>query len=564
MRSTGFGESKPVPTVADLHHSKANNVEGVMGLYNNDVGQRAAAGVPGELSGSRPYASLKLTPQQGLVPGHMPISKSLDRAPKSNPFPDEALLNKPSYSGPISHPIDLRAIGVGKESDRNSPGQLAQAPPTGFGGKVKTSVEKMIASTGNGIYGTSVIILGCLTVAIIIYATRSTIRKSEFDRGVWGVAFLFAFVTAAMWWSNSRGEKERGIVIDSNRNRQVFQPRGILDKDPLPYPKTMDSPMSFEEQMRQQGVDINNIEGPRAGYGYKHGPTPANQRPLQTSELMRSAAMYNMGESDFNDYMARLEGRAPDQFVQAHAYHPLSAQWDHRSQVDDAERVFGIASAPGRHSMKFKAVDPRIQQAGAKTSHLKDPPPGAVEPIDRVHPWLDNERASGSSFDMDVYATRMTGGGKIGSVDAASIESTRNQEDQFYSSLHGQKPSSPDDLPPELEPIPTTREGMAELIKKREERARRSTEAQKHGYDPNAQPPPYVNQPPAPRPVEYPGLRNESATARGRTAGVSMGAPPPLPRSEEQTANDMFSSFFQVKSQPGEKELQQAQMDHRN
>ncbi len=167
------------------------------------------------------------------------------------------------------------------------------------------------------------------------------------------------------------------------------QRRDQPDADPFrPPPDPMDT---FEDRLRAQGSDPDSLEGPRAGVGYQRAPLPGGRQPLPASALMRAPENSNMSDTDFTEYMRRLGGEAPDQFVQAHPYYTFNAEWDKRTQIDDDQKQFGISNSPGQMNRKFPYKDPRMQQAGAKTSHLKDPPPGAVPPLEKTHPWLEHD-----------------------------------------------------------------------------------------------------------------------------------------------------------------------------
>jgi hypothetical protein len=148
---------------------------------------------------------------------------------------------------------------------------------------------------------------------------------------------------------------------------------------------------TFEDRLRFQGTDPNSLEGPRAGLGYQRSPLPEGRKTLPVAALMRAPEDSNMDAPTFAEYMRQLGGELPNQFYQAHPFYTFNAEWDTRGQIDDDQTQFGISSSPGQMNRKFKYKDPRIQQAGAKTSHLKDPPPGAVPPLEKTHPWLERD-----------------------------------------------------------------------------------------------------------------------------------------------------------------------------
>lgn len=169
----------------------------------------------------------------------------------------------------------------------------------------------------------------------------------------------------------------------------IPQRRDQPDADPFrPPPDEMNT---FEDRLLFQGTDPNSLEGPRAGVGYQRSPLPEGRKTLPVAALMRAPEDSNMDAPTFAEYMRQLGGELPNQFYQAHPYYTFNAEWDKRGQIDDDQTQFGISSSPGQMNRKFKYKDPRIQQAGAKTSHLKDPPPGAVPPLEKTHPWLERD-----------------------------------------------------------------------------------------------------------------------------------------------------------------------------
>ena len=169
----------------------------------------------------------------------------------------------------------------------------------------------------------------------------------------------------------------------------IPQRRDQPDADPFrPPPDPMNT---FEDRLLFQGTDPNSLEGPRAGVGYQRSPLPEGRKTLPVAALMRAPEDSNMDAPTFAEYMRQLGGELPNQFYQAHPYYTFNAEWDKRTQIDDDQTQFGISSSPDQMNRKFKYKDPRIQQAGAKTSHLKDPPPGAVPPLEKTHPWLERD-----------------------------------------------------------------------------------------------------------------------------------------------------------------------------
>ena len=161
--------------------------------------------------------------------------------------------------------------------------------------------------------------------------------------------------------------------------------------DLQPFPRAPEHPETIAMRYAAQGTDVMKLEGPRGEAGYYRGAaTPDGRKTLSDLELMRSARFANMDAGTFEEYMRRLNGEAIPRVVQSHAYMPFAANWETRQQIDDSSRQFGITDQPPQANRKYNYKEPRIAQAGAKTSHLKDPPPGTVHVLEKTHPWIED------------------------------------------------------------------------------------------------------------------------------------------------------------------------------
>lgn len=221
-------------------------------------------------------------------------------------------------------------------------------------------------------------------------------NKNKPRSGYWAptaAIFGFGLVACVYYYKNPRENMTGRKPIGANNFPVV--PRQADQPDVNPYPKPSDPQNTTSQRDMIVGVQGSDIEGPRAKYGYQRGKVTAEDRQrLQEDELMRSAKYHNMDEGTFNEYMARLDGEAPNQFVQSHPYMPFSAHWEERDQIDDMSKRHGIGTGPGPANRKYKYRDPRIQQAGARTMHLKDPPPGSVHALgNKTHPWLERDES---------------------------------------------------------------------------------------------------------------------------------------------------------------------------
>jgi hypothetical protein len=234
---------------------------------------------------------------------------------------------------------------------------------------------------------------------------------------------------AAEWrGADPRDADPRGVVVRAEAARgaiphgglAVPQRRDQADASPFrPPPDQMDT---FEQRLIAQGTDPDLLEGPRAGLGYRRAPLPGGRAPLAASALMRAPENSNMDEATFTEYMRQMNGEMPNQFYQAHPFYTFNANWDTRSQITDDQEHFGISSSPGQMNRKWKYKDARLQQAGARTSHLKDPPPGAVPPLDKTHPWLERDESGTDSPASMVTPLAAVAERAVAAASSSSVE----------------------------------------------------------------------------------------------------------------------------------------------
>ncbi len=499
MSSTGFANTNRVPTMGtggrNTPLSAGKTTKGFEHHYNRSNPQ-APPLVPGQLGMFSRKG--KITPEDGLVPGHLPPSDQMNPTlmKQDTPYPESDLLSatKPFSVHNSQRTQDWRAVGVGPVSDRRGPGKVAKSPPNQgyltptFTGKYKktykgadgpfpreSKMEKMMA--GNNMYGVYFFGVGtavsvtawlrdygamwCLVALILFALTIYSYKNHEAEMGGNSEKMAGHIDKNAITYHANHKE----TPLDTSR-KQVYQPRKRGMKDSSPYPKPLDSETDTATRLKAQGLDQSNVEGPRSDYWYKRGPTPGNRQRLKSDALMRSANQVNMNERELDEYMTRLDGLAPDNFYQVHPYMPFSAFWDHRQQINDPETVHGISTEPGTYGRKWFYKDPKIQQGGAKTMHTKEPPPGSLQPLDKVHPWTEpSELMYGEPFDMDQYTEFVQGHStKVDKMTGGKIASSRAQEDEVIRNMYGRVDKNPDDLPLELQPVPTSREGQAAQI----------------------------------------------------------------------------------------------------
>ena len=614
MNSTGFGGKKGIPRQTSLTPTPTSNhasSEASFKSFHDISGPKPPARAPGQLiGGGNPYPNSLETPLNGLVPGHLPPNRSLDRSRKIDPYPSSTRYGKTPFVGrERGKRTDWNAVGVGPETKRRSPGQVAKTPLNQ--GKWQDIKEKVSGSmTGSGssqVYKTVMYFFACASLVTAFLGIRSYTQRRHTDTTMGGLAILFAIIASSVYMYKGK-EFEKAIqtkdmMRDTSKN-QKYKPNKRHSKDPSPYPRMLDRPMTTMQKMKSQGIDMNNVEGPRNDYGYKRGPTPGNQKRLQADELMRDPALYNMDKAAFNEYMASLEGENINQLYQRYPYHPLAAHAEHRNQIDDSSTIYGISDQPAQMMRKNKYIDPRMQQPGAKTSHLKDPPPGSAEPLDKVHPWMEKQDGEGHSaapMDMMPMNTSMTGIGppqgstddaymeqltagpemnnnfdKLTAADAGRLATDRNSEEEYYRQKYGGSSSKPKDLPAGLKPIPTTREG---ITKAREDEQRKLMKEKHHRQNQQIQPvqnydenvrklvPPQYQQSKTPDPRTYGNsggtYEREMAETRRPTSGNSMGAPPTESMTAEEDADALFTASFGVKKQPNQENINAAIMDVR-
>ena len=581
MSSTGFGQmsmmaapptDQPPPKITSARDAFVD-VEGALIKQYGDAGPKETVFAPGmSTSHLSPYATEKETPLGGLVPGHLPLRDSRDQSVKNTPFPMADRIGKTPFlrQQPMMPPQNWSAVGVGPRSDRVSPGILPVANRD-QGKYLSVASLAGLRERAEGVMSFQGLMYAFYVLIGIgaLFFARAAIQGRGMNSI--GVVMVLGAAGGAMYYASTKNKEsltssfvEGGNIRDVGRGKQIYKPLMRHESDHKPYPRPMDYSETTLDRMRHQNTNMDNVEGPRADYGYKRGPTPGNQRRLQEGELMRTAALYNMDEREFNEYMARLDGEAPDQFYQAHAYMPFSPHWDHKQDIADTDTVHGISTAPGQAMRKSKYIDPRIQQAGAKTSHLKDPPPGSDQPLEKVHPWLQRSletQASQQPFSIDAYAqqsifNRENGvGEKVSKQQVADLVRMREEENLATQTAMGivSKPTNMP-LPPSLQPIATSQAGFEELKKKQQEEMSLFVESN----NPARQPPHHQPDNAAPTPqLLYsddetrfvpggPGTY-ERAAGKPRTGNQGMGAPP---LSTEESAIAEFGGAFSVKNQP--------------
>lgn len=406
MQSTGFGNKLSVPQSAPS--STGVREQRFIQQYGESIPPPPAAlGIPGTIEGQGAYLT-----------GQMPVSKSLSTTQFEAPYPkSNILLNKDGTKS--IQPTQQRkwqSPGIGDPQISNDLGNypasefIPGSKATG-GFRVKESQGAAKEKNEGLKYGS---IAGAV-VAILAGAGVTMNRDNPTrEKSFWGVLVVgtIAAITLLVLYlrSGEDGTKAPENLVGYRENgRKLLQKTGFSppyypqqrdQPDPEIYPNAPEQMDTFGKRMQEQGTNSDKLEGPRANVGYYRGaPTPDGRRTLPSNQLMRSPGNQNMDEGTYDEYMRRLQGESIPQVVQSNPYYTFNAEWDHRPQIDDSSRFHGIADEPGQMHRKSIYRDPKLQQAGAKRMHLKDPPPGSVMPLSKTHPWMEkDESGTGPAF----------------------------------------------------------------------------------------------------------------------------------------------------------------------
>lgn len=284
---------------------------------------------------------------------------------------------------------DKRWAAVGVGGDQDSP-ELGRVAARRFRSENMSATATKLGKRELGIL-IAVATFG-FVVSVVKWNGKRNNPSASKQWGVAGVVFLAALGTASYYYKYSDKTESMGGRLPIGDNNFPVVPIQRGQPDPQVYRKVPDPQDNKEQRMRRVGLDGSELEGPRANYGYQRGKvTEEDYQRLQESELMRSARNMNMDKGTFNEYMARLDGEAPNQFVQKQPYMPFTAEWEERTKIDDMSTKFGVSTGPDPANRKYKYKDTRMLQAGAKTMHTKDPPPGSVPPLEKTHPWMEKD-----------------------------------------------------------------------------------------------------------------------------------------------------------------------------
>lgn len=408
MDSTGFAVKQKIPESVSKTGSKEREfIQQYQGSDSQPPPPKL--GVPGTITGPGAIISGTLPTQDSNAPNNQPFRE---------PYPNSnVLLNKDGIK-PVypTEQKDWQAVGIGPNvapsSQLNAPASKAipnSKPSGGF------KVEWMKGSSENRNVNYAYAASGFGALAVLSGGAFALKKGNKYEKQYGGVAALstvIAFILLGLYYSSSSEEPngaenqlagylpdQRKVLQDTNFAPPIY-PLQRDQQTPKVYQSVGDAENNVQDRYNSQGLDTNSLEGPRENTGYRRSmPTPDGRKTLAASELMRSPGNSNMDDGTFHEYMRRMNGEAPSQLVKSHPYYTFNAEWDHRSQIDDSDKFYGITDEPSQMLRKSLYRNPKIQQAGAKRMHLKDPPPGSVQPLQKVHPMMERDtEATGPAF----------------------------------------------------------------------------------------------------------------------------------------------------------------------
>lgn len=578
LRTTGFESVGPTPTMdqaAGTPPPASSRVPGALAIpdmyKSNSMSAQQPPRAPGQAQARPMNGQLP-----GILPGGLPVDLQANPrlgGQQKSAYDDSMLLGNPGARArgaqvPDGKQRSWDAVGVGPRSNPQVGGQRAivgpnhgrATPPfTGknsvipvpgaanqFGG-LGPMMEQMGGALDFASMDSRTLLLSFASVAVGIAIMAALSRHQQWQTAPAAAAGLaggvgFRFAADAAWQKaesmrgtsgqyGAPGEKLQGSPhysgdvtgnrMDLNAGRKNFYPRNAQQGDGNPFPRAPDQMTDTRTRLGDRD-DLHSTEGPRGDYWYRRAETKdMAERDLQPKDLMRDPKQYNLNQSDYDEYMARLSGLAPDQFYQAQPYMANAPYWENRQRIDDSETQHAISTAPGTFNRKWNYKDSRINQAGAKLMHLKDPPPGSGGPFGtKTHPWMEpKDGVHGAPFNVDDLSSEQMGGLlepfggtgvspglaghsehppppppesglidphaavsvndiKVTSADAGRMLNDRTQEENMFRSIHGPPPTEDGKLPPGLEPVATSKDGIAKALQARQKQTLSSEESQ--------------------------------------------------------------------------------------
>lgn len=416
MESTGFGQTPagnlnqiPNPVKAPHHAMQQGNPRPFIGNYDQNDPPAFPRKVPNTVPGQR-------------VPGSMGTNQALQHHQYDQPY-----RNYPAM-GPGTQLQHWQAVGIGP--DQSNPNLMQPA----------SKKEKATAAAADQ---EKIYLIGMVVFGLGFFGGAYKYYQDKDDKK-WGMATLvllgLAVGSAGMYGNTIKKKKEemRAPLMEGSTRLDVAP----LQTDEIPYnpfPTIPDPKDNIEQRLRYQGIDQNRIEGPRRDMGYRRSHLP--YATLDPKQLMRDPRNYNMDDGTFTEYMRRLSGEAPNNFVQSHPYMTFNPNWENRQLINDAEELIGLSTSPGQMNRKWPYKNPKIDQAGAKQMHLKDPPPGSMQPLSKTHPWMEDDPVDNDPRYLGLNTSQLQE--KVHAVDIQNMMQERSKDNSNFE--HEQKQTSIDE-----------------------------------------------------------------------------------------------------------------------
>jgi hypothetical protein len=415
FKSTGFGQKDPASVEPSVFSTKE---EQKFQDHFNRASQPTSTGLVPGTAASGPGG---LAPLPGKIAVGRPVSSIYSKAEPG----DQRDGSKPTYE---VHQNSWQAPGIGKVQNEYPPQIAVKKEKEGIEEKLMYYKEKLGgADTKKTV---SLVFAALSAVCLVLYGF--------FHEGRYGKVILFVFflsVIVAVVATLPTSEKSEALLQQEDLPIPV-RARHTQDINMFPAPNYPAD--TVKDRFAQQKTDTKKLEGPRSNVGYYRGdPSPNGLPVLQPSQMMlQDPSHYNMDQATFQEYMRRLNGEAIPQVHQSQPYYPFNAQWEHRSQINDSDTIFGIVDEPSQSLRKSPYREPRMQQAAAKRMHYKDPPPGAVQPLEKTHPWLEKNSNPEPAFLAEV--------GNVKEKEQASIHNTHDEQQPVNEGPPSNDEESPD------------------------------------------------------------------------------------------------------------------------
>ncbi len=231
-----------------------------------------------------------------------------------------------------------------------------------------TTPERQSAADTAGMVRVVAIVLFLATLFAGFGYSNSTSSRT---RHSWGLATGVAFVGCVLAFAYTAfASKKEGAAADPFLAPAFAGQAGAL---PASITGSYDRDSAWKAQ-RLAALHANQA-GSRAAYAGMPQNLPAGP------------ARYM--QHDAESYQAGMQGMNVDQQHQRNPYYTFAAEFDGRRYVDDAEKVHGVSSQPGRFMQRAPYKQSKRENGGYQDSHQGDPSAAYANPrVDRQHPWV--------------------------------------------------------------------------------------------------------------------------------------------------------------------------------